>query len=65
MHGLYKLFYNMCCNNNKKTNNSLSINEKYNMEFNKNKIMNIFDITKKHHKLTCIANVKTYAIVPF
>jgi hypothetical protein len=55
----------MCCNNNKKTNNSLSINEKYNMEFNKNKIMNIFDITKKHHKLTCIANVKTYAIVPF
>jgi hypothetical protein len=32
MHDLYKLFWNMCYNTNKQTNNSIFINEKWNME---------------------------------
>jgi hypothetical protein len=27
--------------------------------------VNVFDITKKYSKLTCMDDMKTYAIVPF
>ena len=59
MHGLYKSFYNMCCNSNIQTNNSLSINEKCNMDIIFLNFMNAFDIPKKCYKLACIDNMKT------
>jgi hypothetical protein len=57
MHDLYKLFYNMCCNSNKKANKEIknflfmrSVRRK-----NENKtFMNVFDITKKCYKLACM-----------